>query len=109
MCSLHGLTAWTRPEPTKWAAVVIFCARATHRENEVFSRPKLASRDRAPSLTTTAHFVGPGHFQVLTSHAYLIPVQYTHFHDFLFMGLDIGVHDTPRSRNPFRTHGTHAD
>ena len=37
MCSLHGLTAWTRPEPTKWAAVVIFCARATHRENEVFS------------------------------------------------------------------------
>ena len=35
--SLHGLTAWKRPEPTKWAVVVILCARATKRENEVFS------------------------------------------------------------------------
>ena len=35
--SLHGLTAWKRPEPTKWAVVVILCARATKRENEVFT------------------------------------------------------------------------
>ena len=33
-CSLGGLTAWKRPEPTKWAVVVIFCARATKREND---------------------------------------------------------------------------
>ena len=26
-CSLGGLTPWKRPEPTKWAVVVIFCAR----------------------------------------------------------------------------------
>ena len=65
-CSLHGLTAWTRPESTKWAVVVIFCARATNHGNEVFS-VKLASRARAPSLTTTAHFVGSGRFQAVSS------------------------------------------
>ena len=65
VCSLHGLTAWTRPEPTKWAVVVIFCARATNHENEVFS-VKLASRARAPSLTTTAHFVGSGRVQAVS-------------------------------------------
>ena len=36
-CSLDALTAWKRPEPTKWTVVVIFCARATNHENEVFS------------------------------------------------------------------------
>ena len=36
-CSLDGLTAWKRPKPTKWTVVVIFCARATNHENEVFS------------------------------------------------------------------------
>ena len=65
VCSLHGLTAWTRPELTKWAVVVIFCARATHRQNEVFSA-QLASRPRAPSLTTTAHFVGSGRVQAVS-------------------------------------------
>ena len=34
-CSPDGVTAWKRPEPTKWAVVVILCARATKRENEV--------------------------------------------------------------------------
>ena len=66
-CSLDALTAWKRPEPTKWAVVVIFCARVTNRENEVCFRPKLASRARAPSLTTTAHFVGSGCFQAVSS------------------------------------------
>ena len=37
MCSLDGLTAWKCPEPTKWAVVVKDGARATTRENEVFS------------------------------------------------------------------------
>ena len=64
-CSLHGLTAWTRPESTKWAVVVIFCARATNHENEVFS-VKLASRARAPSLIMTAHFVGSGRVQAVS-------------------------------------------
>ena len=66
VCSLDALTAWKRPEPTKWAVVVIFCARATNHENEVFS-VKLASRARAPSLTTTAHFVGSGRVQAVSA------------------------------------------
>ena len=37
VCSLDGFTAWKCPEPTKWAVVVKDGARATTRENEVFS------------------------------------------------------------------------
>ena len=37
VCSLDGVTAWKCPEPTKWAVVVKDGARATTRENEVFS------------------------------------------------------------------------
>ena len=35
MYSLDEVRAWKCPDPTKRAVVVIFCARATNRENEV--------------------------------------------------------------------------
>ena len=40
--SLDGVTAWKRPDPTKWAVVVIFCARTTNRQNEVVFSAKSA-------------------------------------------------------------------
>jgi hypothetical protein len=36
--SLDQVRAWKRPEPTKWAVVVIFLARVANRENKIFSR-----------------------------------------------------------------------
>ena len=38
MRSLDQVRAWKRPEPTKWAVVVIFLARVANRENKIFSR-----------------------------------------------------------------------
>ena len=64
-CSLDGLTAWTRPEPTKWAVVVKDGARAREAnltENTSFSWFVA----RAQNITTTAHFVGSGRFQAVS-------------------------------------------
>jgi hypothetical protein len=54
-----------RPEPTKWAVVVILCARPRTVKMRCV-RPKSASRPRAPSLTMTAHFVGSGRLQAVS-------------------------------------------
>ena len=55
-CSLDGLTAWTRPEPTKWAVVVKDGARAREANlTENTSFPWFVAR--AQNITTTAHFV----------------------------------------------------
>ena len=65
MCSLHGLTAWTRPEPTKWAVVVKDGARAREAnltENTSFSWFVA----RAQNITTTAHFVDSGRVQAVS-------------------------------------------
>ena len=64
-CSPHGLTAWTRPEPTKWAVVVKDGARAREAnltENTSFSWFVA----RAQNITTTVHFVGLGRFQAVS-------------------------------------------
>ena len=66
MCSLVGLTAWTRPEPTKWAVVVKDGARAREAD---FGRKQTSFSGfvvRAQNITTTAHFVGLGRVQALS-------------------------------------------
>ena len=75
MCCSHGLTAWTRPEPTKWAVVIKDGARAREAnltENTSFSWFVA----RAQNITTTAHFVGSGRFQAVSpskEHAFHAP------------------------------------
>ena len=65
-CPPHGLTAWTRPEPTKWAVVVKDGARSREAnlglENTSFSRCVA----RAQNITTAAHFVGSGRVQAVS-------------------------------------------
>jgi len=64
-CSLDGLTAWTRPEPTKWAVVVKDGARAREANlTENTSFPWFVAR--AQNITTTAHFVDSGRVQAVS-------------------------------------------
>ena len=63
-CSLDELTAWKRPEPTKWAVVVKDGARAREANlTENTSFPWFVAR--AQNITTTVHFVGLGRFQAV--------------------------------------------
>ena len=64
-CSPHGLTAWTRPEPTKWAVMVKDGARG--READLGRKHLILTvRGRAQSITTTAHFVSSGRVQAVS-------------------------------------------
>ena len=70
VCSLDGVRAWKRHEPTKWAVVVNLRWRTSGSREADFGRKHLIfSRfvARAHNITTAGHFVGSGRFQAVSS------------------------------------------